>query len=159
ALRQAIGGFARRGDSVHAARGALELAASLLARGRPSEARHALDDASAHSRRAGDDGLMTEVAVLSGVASTQLLPLQEADGVLSAALPAARARADAHGVMAGSLALARCAFWRGGFHECAQLAGRLSTPSMPPHLLVRAALLESRCAVGLHDFERAMRRA
>jgi DNA-binding NtrC family response regulator len=159
ALRQAIGGLARRGDWAYAARGALQLASCLLARGRPSDARPALDQATIYGRRAGDETLVGEAAVLTGVAWIDLGRLDEADTVLSAVLSAARSRCDADAMLDGSVALARCAFWRGGFAESRRLLARVPTSERRRDLGVRARLLESRSAVGLQDLEVAVRHA
>ena len=89
-LRSVIGGLARRHDWPHALGGAIALAGSLLKRGRPQDARAVLADAKDYATRAGQDAAVIDVAILTGVAWTDLARLDEAEGVLHAALAASR---------------------------------------------------------------------
>ena len=89
-LRCVIGGLARRHDWLHAHGGAIALAGSLLKRGRPQDARARLADAKDYATRAGQDAAVIEIAILTGVAWTDLARLDDAEGVLQAALAASR---------------------------------------------------------------------
>ena len=93
-LRQAIGGLARRSDWAHAADGALALAGAAPATrsraGRAGRDRRGRQ----YARRSGRDGVLVDLATLSGEAWIDLARLDEAESVLATALAAARAARD-----------------------------------------------------------------
>ena len=120
-LRGVIGGLARRHDWPHALGGAIALAGSLLKRGRPQDARVVLADAHGYATRTGQDAGVIDVAILTGVAWTDLARLDEAEGVLQAALAASRSSDMPARLERARLALARCLFWRGRYAEAAAL--------------------------------------
>ncbi len=120
-LRGVIGGLARRHDWPHALGGAIALAGSLLKRGRPQDARAVLADAHGYATRTGQDAGVIDVAILTGVAWTDLARLDEAEGVLQAALAASRSSDMPARLERARLALARCLFWRGRYAEAAAL--------------------------------------
>lgn len=155
ALRQAIGGLARRDDWVHAARGQLALAQGLLQRGRPREAQAALAEAREYvGRTERDTSLWVEAAVLTGVAWTDLARLEDAETVLHGAVASARANREPAQIAAAHLALARCLFWRGRHHEGAQALAPIDCTDVdawPPLTSIRVAILASRLAVGRGD--------
>jgi len=153
-LRRAMAGLARRGDWAAASDAALALAASMLRRGRPREAKAVLDASRTSCHRASDDGPSTALATLAGVAWTDLGRLDEAERVLSAAAAAVPPGEGAAARIA--LALARCRFWRGRFHEADSALEGLPGAGFDPPTVVRLHSLRARIAVGRLDFSRAM---
>ena len=159
ALRQAIGGLARRGDWAHAGEGALALASSLLRRGRTRIAQGALDEARDYWGKIEDTPSLITTATLTGTAWIDLARLDEAESVLGAALAAARAHADSVSPAPVLLALARCAFWAGRYSEGEGMLASVRPGSVPDHIAVRADVMASRLAIGLRDLERGVTRA
>jgi DNA-binding NtrC family response regulator len=154
-MRQAIGGFVRRADWTQAARGAKALAESLLLRGRTLDARAAIDDARSYGEKGGHDGTLVDLALLAGHAWIDLIRLDEAEGVLSAAMDAAATRADRAQVAEASLAMARCLFWRGRYADADAVLASCSAGSTD-RTAVRVAIAASRQAVGRRDLGRAV---
>ena len=153
-LRQAIGGLARRSDWANAAEGALALAGPLLRRGRARDALAAIDEGRQYARRCGDEGVLLDLATLSGEAWIDLGRLDEAEPVLVTALASARTSRDTVRISAVSVTLARCLYWRGHYAEAEAALG--SQPAEPTAARVRHSLLAARIAVGLRDLNRAM---
>ena len=136
-----------------AAGGALALAGSLLRRGRTRDAQSVIAEGRDYGERAGAQGTLADLAVLSGEAWIDLERLDEADSVLGAVLAASRAVQDPERIAAASLALARASYWRGAFADGAAIVG--AAPDVPA-LRVRRLLLECRVALGLGDLNHAM---
>ena len=153
-LRQAIGGLARRSDWANAADGALALAGPLLRRGRTRDALAAIDEGRQYARRSGREGVLLDLATLSGEAWIDLARLDEAENVLATALATARAARDPARTAAVSVTRARCLYWRGQYAEAGAALG--NAPGEMAGLRVRHALLEARIAVGMRDVKRAM---
>jgi DNA-binding NtrC family response regulator/tetratricopeptide (TPR) repeat protein len=156
ALRQSAGSLLRRGDWAHAGRGSFALASSLLKRGQTQSAQAALDQARDCSRRAGHDGLLVDVATLSGHAWIDLARLDEAESVIGAARAAAAAAQDVAKAARASLAMARCLFWRGRYGDADAILSALPRAGLPDRLTVSALVAASRLSVGLGDFGRAV---
>ena len=149
-----MAGLARRGDWAAASEAALSLAASLLKRGRPRDAKAVLDAARTCCQRASQDAPSIALATLAGVAWTDLGRLDEAERVLSAAAAAVPAtEAAAAGI---ALALARCRFWRGRFADADRALEALPEARLDPAAVVRLHAMRARIAVGRLDFSRAM---
>ena len=153
-LRRAMTGLARRGDWTAAHDAALALAASLLRRGRPRDAKAVLDASGTSCHRASHDDPSIALAMLVGVAWTDLGRLDEAERVLSAAAAAGTAADDAP--VGVALALARCRFWRGRFPEAHRALEGVPDVGLDPRTTVRLQGLRARIAVGRLDFSRAM---
>ena len=147
-------GLARRGDWTAAHDAALALAASLLRRGRPRDAKAVLDASGTSCHRASHDDPSIALAMLVGVAWTDLGRLDEAERVLSAAAAAGPAADDA--AVGVALALARCRFWRGRFSEARRALEGVPDVGLDPRTTVRLQGLRARIAVGRLDFSRAM---
>jgi DNA-binding NtrC family response regulator len=158
-LRFSVAGLARRNDWSHSVRGALALASSLLQRGRPRDAQDVLADAKEYAVNAGHQSSLMEVAVLAGVAWTDLARLDEAESVLHAALAAARSGGDPTWIASSSLALARCLFWRGKYAEANRLVESTAVGTEPTDAAaIRVSLVAARVAVGLGDLRGAVAR-
>jgi transcriptional regulator with PAS, ATPase and Fis domain len=153
ALRQAIGGLARRADWPGAAAGLLALGGSLLKRGRAREARVTLDSALEYCRRVPEEAPSIALATLSGVAWIDVGRLDEAESVLGAAL--AR-RAEASQACAPALALARCRFWRGQYVEADAVLAPYKDVQLDEPTTVRLDAMRSRIAVGRGDVAHAV---
>ncbi len=152
ALRQAIGGLARRHAWGDAARGGLALAKALLLRGRPQEAQAVLGEAReyvAHTDR--DASLWIDAAVLAGVAWTDLARLDEALNVLHGAVASARESTDWFRSAEARLALARCLFWGGRYDEAHQTLASIESTDIAEALKVQVAIASSRIAVARGD--------
>ncbi len=156
ALRQAIGGFARRGDCAGAAAGSLALGASLLKRGRPREARATLDAARGFCQRMPDDGPSIALATLSGTAWLDLGRLDEAESVLGAAVAVAHRTDDPAAAAAAALALARCHFWRGQYAEADAILAPYREAGLDGPTVVRFHAMRSRIAVGRFELANAV---
>ncbi len=155
-LRQAIGGLTRRGEWAGAAEGSLALAASLLKRGRPRDAKAVVDAARESCRNATGDRLLIAAATLSGVALVDVGRLDEAETVLSAAQTVA-AHADDRRSLAGvALALARCRFWRGQYDDARDALRLLLDADFDDLLRVRADAMRARLAVAADDIATAV---
>src|SRR5262245_30699711 len=154
ALRQAIGGLARREAWIDACRNALVLGGALLYRGRPREALRALDEAREYSSHDVEPGTLLDIATLTGEAWIDLLKLDEAERVLAGATAAARAADDRHRMRIASIGLARCLFWRGSYAEAEpRLGGDASGDVM---LDTRRLRCRARVAAARGDFVTAM---
>ena len=153
-LRRAMTGLARRGDWAAASDAALALAASLLRRGRPREAKAVLDASRTSCHRASHDDRSIALATLAGVAWTDLGRLDEAERVLSAAAAAVPAAEGA--AVRVALALARCRFWRGRFPDADRALEGVPEAGLDPPTVVRLHGMRARIAVGRLDFSRAM---
>ena len=148
ALRQAIGGFARRGDWAGAGEGSLALGASLLKRGRAREAKATLDAARGYCQRMPDDGVSIALATLSGVAWIDLGRLDEAESVLGAAVASGPPHDDRPVDASAALALARCRFWRGQYAEADAVLAPYGEAPLDEPTIVRLHAMQSRIAVG-----------
>lgn len=154
-LRQAVGGLARRAAWADAAAGAVALADTLLARGRPRDAQSVLDAAREYADRCGDAGRSIDIALLTGVAWTDLARLDEAESVLAGALTVAKSTGDRARIEAVRLALARCLYWRGEYADAETALG--SPPAADDTAsAVRYTCQAARIALGLADVRRAM---
>jgi len=149
-LRQAIGGLTRRSDWAGAAEGSLALAASLLKRGRPRDAKAVIDAAREACRKAPGDRMLIAAAALSGTALVDLGRLDAAETVLTAAHTVAAHADDRESLPPVALALARCRFWRGHYAD-ARDALRLLPDGPDAGLRVRADLMRSRLAIAEDD--------
>ena len=158
-LRSAVAGLARRHDWGHASEGALALASSVLRRGRPRDAQHVLAEAKEYSRKAGDDSRMLDVAVLSGLAWTDLGRLDEAESVLSASLEAACSSGDVVRAASIRLALARCLFWKGQYEGAGRTLEAIDDHEVTEATAVRRAIALSRVAIGYRDLEAGVTQA
>ena len=156
ALRQAIGGFARRGDWAGAGSGSLALGASLLKRGRPREAKAILDAARGFCQRIPDEGASIALATLSGTAWIDLGRLDEAESVLGAAVALANRTEDGPAGVAASLALARCHFWRGQHAEAEAVLTPYRAAALDDPTIVRLHAVQSRIAVGRFELANAV---
>ena len=150
-LRQAIGGLTRRGEWAGAAEGSLALAASLLKRGRPRDAKAVVDAARESCRKAPGDRLLIGAATLAGVALVDLGRLDEADTVLAAAQTVAAHADDTLALPSATLALARCRFWRGQYADARDALRLLLDRDLDDGLRVRADLMRARLAVADDD--------
>ena len=153
-LRQAIAGLARRGDWAGAIDGSMALAASLLRRGRPRDAKTVLDAARHYCQRTADGESLVAIATLSGVAWTDLGRLGEAGSVLGAA--AASCNPATQSAAPVALALARCRFWQARFREADAALDGVVTARLDAAMDIRIHIVRSRIAVGRLDFNRSM---
>jgi DNA-binding NtrC family response regulator/tetratricopeptide (TPR) repeat protein len=119
-LRQAIGGLSRREAWAQAGQGSLALAAMLLRRGRVRDAQAILDSAADYARRGGDVARLIDIAILGGVALTDLARTDEAETALAAAVAAARSGQDESRAALALTALARALFWQARYEEAEQ---------------------------------------
>lgn len=158
-LRAAVAGLVRRHDWPGAARGMAALASAVLRRGRARDAHHILKDTREYSRRAADNDVVADVAILSGVACIDQGRLDEAESLLSASLAAATSQADVPRSVASRLALARCHFWRGRYDQSADVLLALQEDEIGSADAVGRLIGLSRAAIGRRDFECAMRHA
>ncbi len=159
AIRQVVAALARRQDWRHAARGGLALARSLVTRGRLREVQTALAEARRCAQHARESDLLVDVAVVSGLAATDEIRLDDAETMLHAALMSSRGLGEKVAGRASALALARCLFWRGRFDESDRLLGSLASEDLPLPDAIRLAAGRSRAAVGLGDLPGAMTHA
>jgi DNA-binding NtrC family response regulator len=155
-LRQAVGGLARRSDWVHAGRGTLALAGSLLRRGRARDAQAAVDVARDYCGRAHQERSLIDVATLAGHVWIDLARLDEAESVLGAATAAATASGDPQQMVEASLAMARCLFWRGRYADADVALWEPAHLLLPDRTRTKISIARSRNAVGLRDFGRAI---
>ena len=155
ALRQAIGGLMRRGEWSSAAEGSLALAGSLLKRGRPRDAKAAVEGARESCRKAQGDRLLIAAATLSGVALVDLGRLEEADTVLAAAQTVAAHSTDRSPLPAVSLALARCRFWRGQYADARDSLRLLLDRELTDVDRVRVGLMRARLSIAEDDIAAA----
>jgi len=154
-LRQSIGALDRRCAWVDAATGGVHLAGALLRRGRPVDAQKAIDEAKECAARAGGDGMLIDLAILSGDAWIDRARLDEAEGILATALAAARAARDAARAAAASIAMGRCLFWRGRFDEATSALEACRLP-LTRELAARRSAIASRVALARGDVSEAM---
>jgi DNA-binding NtrC family response regulator len=146
-LRQAIGGLARRAEWTEAAEGSLALAASLLKRGRPQDAKTVLDAARDACRRAAGERLPILAATLSGTASIDLGRLEEAETLVSAAQTVAAHGDDRAALASVSLTLARARFWRGRYTDAADALRPILHVELATDDRVRVDVMRARLAV------------
>jgi DNA-binding NtrC family response regulator len=151
ALRQAVGGLARRGIWTSAADGSLALAASLLKRGRPRDAIEVLDSARDYSRRSGEANSLLSVGTLSGVALVDMGRLDEAASVLGATASALGPGDDANIAVAVELARSRCRFWRGEYADARDALACVREADLREDHVVRLHAMRARVAVGCGD--------
>jgi len=150
-LRQAIGGLTRRSDWAGAAEGSLALAASLLKRGRPRDAKAVIDAAREACRKAPGDRMLIAAAALSGTALVDLGRLDAAETVLAAAHTVAAHAGDRESLPPVALALARCRFWRGHYTDARDALRLLPDGGLDEGLRVRADLMRSQLAIAEDD--------
>ena len=159
-LRQAIGGLSRREDWSHAGEGSVALARLLIRRGRAHDARVALEWAADYWSRGADQTRLLDVAALNGVALIELVRLEEAETVLSAAAAAARAAGDLKRASHATSELARVLFWQGHYDEADQALTRSMcewNEGSVPRLVVSG--LQAAIAVGRRAFDLGVSRA
>ena len=154
-LRNAVGGFARRGAWLDAGQGLLALASALLRRGRVRDAQAAIEQAHEYATRAGSNDLIVDLAVLSGHAWTDLGRLDEAEATLATAAAAARVAGDATRTADAALSLARVLYWRGRYGDADSTLQHVIDPQ-PRHVQVQRSLLVARVATGQREYTRAM---
>ena len=154
-LRQAIGGFARRGAWLDAGHCACALASALLRRGRVRDTQAAIEQAHDYATRAGSDDLFGDLAVLSGHAWIDLGRLDEAEATLATAAAAARVAGDATRTAATLLPLARVLYWRGRYTDADGTLRQIADPQ-PRGIQVQRSLMVARVATGQRDYGRAM---
>jgi DNA-binding NtrC family response regulator len=168
-LRQTIGGLSRRGEWLECSRATLALAGALLARGDARRALAAAAEAEDSAARADCKTTLLDIAVTSAHAHVDLAELDAAEAIVAAALHGARQLGDQPRILAASLALARCLFWKGQHAESASiLAGQpedslarqraASLAGQPEGSRANVPLetCAARAAVGLGDLPRAM---
>jgi len=151
ALRQAIGGLARRGIWTSAAEGSLALAASLLKRGRPRDAIDALDRAREFCKRSGEAGVMLSVGTLSGVALVDLGRLDDARSVLGAAACGLETGDDVNVALKVELARSRCRFWRAEYADARDALAHFREADLREESVIRLYAMRARVAVGCGD--------
>lgn len=156
ALRQAIGGLTRRGEWTEAADGSLALAASLLKRGRPHDARTVVDAARDACRRAAGDRALIMASTLSGTACVDLGRLDEAESVLAAAHVVAERSDDRRLLVPPSLALARARFWRGCYADAEDVLKAVDHVEIDPATQVAVSVMRVRLAVAGGDVQTAV---
>ena len=160
--RQAIGSLARRHDWARAARGATALADALVRRGRPSEAMTLLTGAREYLARIDASSqypeLLNRIALVSGVAWTELAELDKASSVLHTISLAAGSR---EGGTHARLALGRCFFWRGAHEDARRVLSSLveRAPADAVESGITARALLSRTLVALDDAAAAVEMA
>ncbi|MGE0705237.1 MAG: hypothetical protein AB7P22_15005, partial [Vicinamibacterales bacterium] len=154
-MKAAVAGLSRRSAWSKAAEGLVALSRSLLERGKPDAARQALHEADAAASHAANDPVLLDIAILTGVAWTDLARLDDAERTLSAAIAAANGWHDRDRLLLASLAMSRCLFWRGRFHEASQVV-RFEAAPLPAAVRVRLSAAGARAAVGEGDMTRAI---
>jgi DNA-binding NtrC family response regulator/tetratricopeptide (TPR) repeat protein len=157
-LRQAVGGFARRGAWADATDAGMHLAAALLGRGRPADAQKIVEEAREYAAHVRGDARLVELATISGDAWIDRARLDEAEGILATAVSAARMSNDSACHGASLIAMGRCLLWRGRYAEAAASLERCPA-GMPQRLQVRRAATAARVALALGDLGAAMREA
>jgi DNA-binding NtrC family response regulator len=96
---------------------------------------------------------------LSGHAAIDELRLSDAEILLRTALLSAEGCGDEEEQGEARLALARCLFWRGRYHEAASLTDARADEGRRPDWRVRARIERSRAAVGEGDLVQAVKAA
>jgi DNA-binding NtrC family response regulator/tetratricopeptide (TPR) repeat protein len=157
-LRQAIGGLSRRGDWAHAGQGSVALARMLLRRGRVREAQTTLECAADQSRRGGDVSRLIDIAILGGVALTDLARTDEAETALSAALAAARSGHDGARVALALTALARALFWQARYDEADQALRSIDEIRSSAEAALGVSSIAVAIAVGTRNLDLAVSR-
>ena len=147
-LRGVIGGLARRHDWPHALDGAIALAGSLLKRGRPQDARAVLADAKDYATRAGQDAGVIDVAIFTGLAWIDLARLDEAEGVLQAALAASRSSDRPSGWREHGWRSCAVCSGAAGTRRRATLLASMEPPAEATATRVAVATASSRIAIG-----------
>jgi transcriptional regulator with GAF, ATPase, and Fis domain len=155
-LRQAIGGLTRRGEWTEAAEGSLALAASMLKRGRPQDARVVLDGVRDVCRRAAGERLVILAATLSGSASIDLGRLDEAETVLAAAQTVAAHDECRAALVPVSIALARARFWRGQYADAQAALRPVTEGDLGTSDRVRVDVMRARLALAHDDIATAV---
>ncbi len=156
AVRQAIGGLTRRAEWAYAAEGSLALAASLLKRGRPRDAKAVVDAAREACRKSPGDRMLVAAARLSGAALIDLGRLDEAETVLSAAQTVAAHSDDRQALGPVALTLARCRFWRGQYVDARETLQLFNDADPDEAIRIRAQVMRSRVAVALDEVPAAI---
>ncbi len=146
--RQAMHGFARRGEWLGALQCALCLAGSWLRRGRVVDAEHLLDDARRWGSRARDLSALQQLAVLRGEVHIACGRLPSAELLLETALASAQS-AGQHAVPDAALGLASCLYWQGRYGDAWQ---RLLVVDAEPDLAlcarIRVQVMKSQVSIG-----------
>jgi DNA-binding NtrC family response regulator len=153
-VRACVAALARRSDWPHATTGALALARSLLRRGHPDEAQAVLSDAARYASEHRDRIGAVDVAILAGIASTDLGRLDQGECVLRAAVAAAEAADAPERLAVSRLALARCLCWSGRYGDAQHVLGPVERSDWPV-LAGHAACSASRVALARRDLSAA----
>ena len=157
-LRQAIGGLSRREEWAHASHGSVALAGLLLRRGRVREAQTTLECAADQSRRGGDVSQLIDIAILGGVALTDLARPDEAESALSAAVAAARSGHDQARVALALTALARALFWQARYDEAEQALRSIDEIRSSEEAALGVSSIAVATAVGTRNLDLAVTR-
>ncbi len=158
ALRQAIGGLSRREEWAHAGHGSVALARLLLRRGRVRDAQTMLECAADYSRRDGDVSQLIDIAILGGVALTDLSRPDEAESALSAAVAAARSGHDQARVALALTALARALFWQARYDEAEQALRSIDEIRSSEEAALAVSSIAVAIAVGTRNLDLAVTR-
>ena len=143
-LRALVGVCRRRGQIRLAARVALALSRSLLARGDGAGAQSVL--AEVRDDCAGDERLAVGAAVMDGWVWLDRAELGRAEAALRAAVEGARLCGERTHLVSSLSVLAWCAFWQGRYAEAFEWAAA-SAEDGP----VKALAVQARAAIGLGD--------
>lgn len=148
AARQAMHGFARRGEWSGALQGGLCLGESLLRRGCTADAERVLDEARAWGAASRDLDLLQQLALLRARVLLEAGRLPAAELLLDTTLASAQSAGPVV-VVEAALALASCLYWQGRYAEAWQrltlLAGE---PELTPGARVHLAVMKCHVAIG-----------
>ncbi len=146
--RQAMHGFARRGEWLGALQGALCLLDSLLRRGRVADAEPLLDDARRWGGLSRDLPGLQRLAVLRGelLIATGRLPAAE---LLLETTLASTQSAGPHSALDAALALASCLYWQGRYRDAwHRLVVLDAEPDLAVSARVRVDIAKSQVSIG-----------
>jgi two-component system, NtrC family, response regulator HydG len=129
-LRDALGGFVRRGLRRPAAVAALRLGRAFLDRGRTDRALDCFEAARDHFQAARHTAGALRASIYGGLARTDSGEFVSAEATLRAALIAAEQLSDGEGERFARLALVRCLYWQAKYEE-AGLTLEAPEPSAP----------------------------
>jgi tetratricopeptide (TPR) repeat protein len=144
--RHAMAALARRGDWVHAAKGALVLAEALAERGHSAAAESAARDARAWAAQAREPHLLHATALLLGRVLTDMGRLAEAASILEIVVAAAASVGSPARIRA-TLALARCLYWQGRTDEAWQRVRSVSGDDLSRPDAIRLCTTRARIAI------------
>ncbi len=146
--RQAMHGFARRGEWLGALECALCLAESLRRRGRVVEAEPLLDEARRWGSLARDLGGLQRLAVLQADMLIASGRLPAAELMLETTLASAQS-AEPQAALDAALALASCLYWQGRYGDAWQRLLVLDAePDLAPCARVRVGVIKSQVSIG-----------